>query len=96
MVRGDAPEGARRVAVLTRVVARTADQQLRPLRYPDKLDAQIVRRACGPDSLQMSAELVQAQRWMPFVGIEEAQRLRKTALVGSTELQERIDEVGGE
>jgi len=44
----------------------------------------------------MSAELVQAQRRMPFVGIEEAQRLRKTALVGSTELQERIDEVGGE
>jgi hypothetical protein len=33
---------------------------------------------------------------MPFVRVKETQRLRKTALVGSTELQERIDEVGGE
>lgn len=39
---------------------------------------------------------MQAKRRMPFVCVEETQRLGETALVGPAELQQGVDEVGGE
>jgi len=63
------------------VVAGAANQGLLSTGIADEFDPEIIRRARGPDTNEVSAEIVDAKRWVPFIGVQQSERLREPLLI---------------
>jgi hypothetical protein len=67
-------------------VAGAANERLPPSGFANKLDAEVVGRARGPDSSKVAAEIMHTERWMTFIGVEESERFGKSLLIRDPKL----------
>lgn len=78
------------------VVAGATDQRLTAVLRPEKDDPELVGSARRPHAAEVAAQLVDAERRMLLVLVEQDQRSNEASLVGLREATERLEELGGE
>jgi hypothetical protein len=77
-------------------VTRAAHDDLLAGRPAQEEKPELIRRARRPEAGQIPAELVDAQRWMAFIRIEQLEGLGEPSLVGLAERTKRCEELRGE